>query len=172
MIPSSRNRSCPGDGLAAQKMPGHWLLARLGKRVLRPGGIGLTRWLIGALAISDQDDVVELAPGLGVTAQLVLKRQPHSYTGVERDPAAAAQVAGVLNMPPGKVRGRSRGEHAVCQTAARRWCWPRRCSPCNRICKSCESWPRSIACSNRKDATPSTSCASFPTICRDQTVTP
>ncbi|EJF47438.1 hypothetical protein HMPREF1318_1361 [Actinomyces massiliensis F0489] len=24
-------------------MQGHWLLARLGKRVLRPGGMGLTR---------------------------------------------------------------------------------------------------------------------------------
>ena len=29
----------PGVALAAEKMPGHWLLARLGKRVLRPGGV-------------------------------------------------------------------------------------------------------------------------------------
>ena len=28
----------PGSEMAASKMPGHWLLARLGKRVLRPAG--------------------------------------------------------------------------------------------------------------------------------------
>ena len=82
----------PGDELATQKMPGHWVLARLGKRVLRPEGIGLTRWLIDVLHISDSDDVVELAPGLGVTVRLVLKCRPHSYTGIERDSAAAVQV--------------------------------------------------------------------------------
>ena len=29
----------PGEGLQTAKMPGHWVLARLGKRVLRPGGM-------------------------------------------------------------------------------------------------------------------------------------
>lgn len=28
-----------GSHLAVQKMPAHWLMARLGKRVLRPAGI-------------------------------------------------------------------------------------------------------------------------------------
>ncbi len=28
-----------GADLAVQKMPAHWLMARLGKRVLRPGGL-------------------------------------------------------------------------------------------------------------------------------------
>jgi hypothetical protein len=74
------------------KMPGHWLLASLGKRVLRPGGMELTRQLLSALAIGRQDDVVEFAPGLGVTAQVALARQPRSYTAVERDPNAAAAV--------------------------------------------------------------------------------
>lgn len=78
------------------KIPGHWLLARLGKRVLRPGGLELTRDLLAALAISATDDVVELAPGLGVTAQLVLQASPASYTGVDRDETAAAQVRRVL----------------------------------------------------------------------------
>ncbi|PRC44304.1 SAM-dependent methyltransferase, partial [Mycobacterium sp. ITM-2017-0098] len=29
-------------------LPGHWLLARLGKRVLRPGGLELTTRLLAA----------------------------------------------------------------------------------------------------------------------------
>jgi SAM-dependent methyltransferase len=95
--PDSRSQlkvveTMPGSALAAQKMPGHWLLARLGKRVLRPGGLELTQWLINALGVSGEDNVVELAPGLGVTARLLLERKPRSYLGVDRDPAAAARV--------------------------------------------------------------------------------
>jgi hypothetical protein len=33
--------------------------------------------------------VVEFAPGLGITAGMVLKRRPAAYWGVEREPAAA-----------------------------------------------------------------------------------
>ena len=55
----------PGSELAASKMPGHWLLARLGKRVLRPGGLSLTRRLLESLAIQPSDAVVEFAPGHG-----------------------------------------------------------------------------------------------------------
>jgi hypothetical protein len=44
------------------KMPGHWLLASAGKRVLRPGGLALTRRMLQALAIGSQDRVVEFAP--------------------------------------------------------------------------------------------------------------
>ena len=86
----------PGATLNPQKMPGHWVLARLGKRVLRPGGMELTRRMIAALTIVSADDVVEFAPGLGITAQLALKRRPASYTAVERDSAAAAIVSSYL----------------------------------------------------------------------------
>ena len=86
----------PGTSLSQQKMPGHWVLARLGKRVLRPGGMELTRRMIAALTIVSADDVIEFAPGLGITAQLALKRHPASYTAVERDPAAAAIVSSYL----------------------------------------------------------------------------
>lgn len=79
----------PGDDLDVAKMPGHWLLARLGKRVLRPGGLGMTRALLDGLAIGPEDDVVEFAPGLGVTARMILERGPRSYVGVERDARAA-----------------------------------------------------------------------------------
>jgi SAM-dependent methyltransferase len=86
----------PGAGLAAGKMPGHWLLARLGKRVLRPGGLELTRCMLESLAIRSSDAVVEFAPGLGVTARLALDRHPASYTAIEGDEAAAAQVRYLL----------------------------------------------------------------------------
>lgn len=82
----------PGQGIDPSKMPGHWLLANLGKRVLRPGGLGLTRRMLGALNITPADRVVELAPGLGVTARMTLRRRPASYTAVERDHAAATRT--------------------------------------------------------------------------------
>ena len=78
-----------GEGQHPDRMQGHWVLARAGKRVLRPGGIGLTRRMLDALAISPQDRVVEFAPGLGATAQMVLQCHPLAYWGVEREPAAA-----------------------------------------------------------------------------------
>ena len=87
----------PGAGLKAEKMPGHWVLARLGKRVLRPGGMGLTRRMLAALDIKGSDDVVEFAPGMGVTARLTLALAPASYTAVERDAAAAEIVRGYLD---------------------------------------------------------------------------
>ena len=86
-----------GSATEIEKTPGHWLLARLGKRVLRPGGIELTRQMLDALAISPSDDVIEFAPGLGATAKLTLKREPASYIGVERDERAAGSVQRVLS---------------------------------------------------------------------------
>lgn len=82
----------PGRGLDFERMPGHWLLAQMGKRVLRPGGIELTRQMLAGLEIGTDDDVVEFAPGLGVTTRATLERQPQSYIGIERDERAAEQV--------------------------------------------------------------------------------
>lgn len=87
------------EHLATEKMPGHWLLARMGKRVLRPGGLELTQKLLTELAIGANDDVVEFAPGLGVTARFALARNPRSYTAVERDRDAAATVEQFLAGP-------------------------------------------------------------------------
>jgi len=89
----------PGEALKVEKMPGHWLLAQLGKRVLRPGGRQLTDQMIEALHIRSSDDVVELAPGLGETARRTLKQKPASYTAVERDKDAAATVRKYLPEP-------------------------------------------------------------------------
>lgn len=89
--------SLPGAKLSAGKMPGHWLLARLGKRVLRPGGLELTQCMLDALAIHSSDSVVEFAPGLGVTTRLALDRHPASYIGIEDDEAAAVHVRPLLS---------------------------------------------------------------------------
>ncbi|MDX3243048.1 class I SAM-dependent methyltransferase [Streptomyces sp. ME18-1-4] len=93
----------PGDGLDAARMPGHWLLARLGKRVLRPGGLELTRWMLDTLDIRGDDRVVELAAGLGATARLTLERAPAAYTAVDRDPAAVAQLRTLTASGPTEV---------------------------------------------------------------------
>ena len=96
---SPQTTPMPGEELKAEKMPGHWLLARLGKRVLRPGGRQLTNRMIEALNIRPSDAVIEFAPGLGDTARLTLKRKPTSYTAVERDKGAAALVQRLLQGP-------------------------------------------------------------------------
>lgn len=75
--------------VSVEKMPAHWLMGRLGKRVLRPGGREMTRWLIKELGIGANDRVVEFAPGLGATARELLACGPASYTGVDRDAGAA-----------------------------------------------------------------------------------
>ncbi|MBN8834900.1 MAG: SAM-dependent methyltransferase [Sphingobacteriales bacterium 39-19] len=69
---------------------GHWLLAKMGKRVLRPGGKDLTLKMINGLHISPQDRVIEFAPGIGYTAEKVLALQPQSYTGIELNEEAAS----------------------------------------------------------------------------------
>lgn len=86
-----------GNGLKTEKMPGHWVLARLGKRVLRPGGMQLTRRMLKLLNVQRADDVVEFAPGMGITARITLETSPASYTAVERDEAAAKIVSGYLH---------------------------------------------------------------------------
>jgi len=93
---SPRPEATPFAHLSVAKMPAHWLMARLGKRVLRPGGIELTRHLLDELHIGPDDDVIELAPGLGLTAREILARRPRSYVGVEREPEAITQTERAL----------------------------------------------------------------------------
>lgn len=92
----------PQQGRDAEKTSGHWLLARLGKRVLRPGGAELSRWLVGVAGVRDAA-VVELAPGLGRTAQLLLDAAPASYVGVDASAEAAACAQAVVGRR-GEVR--------------------------------------------------------------------
>ncbi len=80
------------------KAQGHWILAKMGKRVLRPGGKELTQKLVDALEINTQDNIVEFAPGLGYTASLTLNAHPKTYVGVDADEDAVkllkAQIKG------------------------------------------------------------------------------
>ena len=68
---------------------GHWMLAKLGKRVLRQGGRELPEKLIAGLQITPEDDIVEFAPGLGFTANIACGYRPKSYTGVDLNEEAA-----------------------------------------------------------------------------------
>jgi SAM-dependent methyltransferase len=110
--PTMRDRRPAPPSPAADRptadVAGHWLLARLGKRVLRPGGAALTATLLGRAAIEGAD-VVELAPGLGRTARDILDRRPRSYVGVDADPDAAGAV--------GRLVG-DRGRTVVADAAA------------------------------------------------------
>ena len=85
-----------------EDVPGHWLLARLGKRALRPGGTAMTSRLLRDASLSAAD-VVEFAPGLGRTATEILRNRPKSYVGVERDPDAA-RIVGELVATRGECR--------------------------------------------------------------------
>lgn len=87
--------SIPLSERSVEDLPGHWLLARLGKRVLRPGGRGLTESMLRSAQIPGSD-VVELAPGLGKTAALILENGPRTYTGVDEDPDAVASTSAVV----------------------------------------------------------------------------
>ncbi|WP_206435646.1 class I SAM-dependent methyltransferase [Actinobaculum sp. 352] len=81
---------------ADHKLQGHWLLASLGKRVLRPGGLGLTRRLLSAAALGGNDRIVEFGPGVGKTATLLLEAHPASYVGVDPNPEGRRQLEAVL----------------------------------------------------------------------------
>lgn len=91
---------------------GHWLLAKMGKRVLRPGGAVLTHKMIADLRIGAGDEVVELAPGLGYTAALLLLKKPLSYTGVDINQEAVEKL---------KVKFKEEGTSTrfICASAAR-----------------------------------------------------
>lgn len=76
---------------------GHWILAKMGKKVLRPGGKELTLKLMNNLGINSNDDVVEFAPGLGFTASIALNNNPKTYTGIELNEEATSILRKSIN---------------------------------------------------------------------------
>lgn len=95
--------SLPQSDRPTENAAGHWVLARAGKRVLRPGGLALTRQLLDRCSPGGRD-VVELAPGLGRTAREIVAQHPRSYTGVDRDDSAVAHVTKVVQPSGGTCR--------------------------------------------------------------------
>ncbi len=93
----SEKLAMPNADREVEKTPGHWVLAQLGKKVLRPGGRELTNRMLNALSISSQDSVVEFAPGMGYTARECLKKSPAHYTAIEQNEQAAEIVRSYLN---------------------------------------------------------------------------
>ncbi len=85
------HRNETGKTAAPGGVQGYRLLAQLGKRVLRPGGIELTRGLLERVGLPNSD-VLELAPGMGRTATEILTHRPRSYLGIEKNPDAAGTV--------------------------------------------------------------------------------
>ncbi|EKF25239.1 O-methyltransferase family protein [Mycolicibacterium hassiacum DSM 44199] len=98
----SANPPLPLANRSDADLPGHWLLARLGKRVLRPGGLELTRRLLAAAGVTGAD-VVELGPGLGRTATDIVAARPKSYVGVDDTAAATEAVRRIVEPVDGKV---------------------------------------------------------------------
>lgn len=92
----SKRLAMPNEGREVTKTPGHWVLAQLGKKVLRPGGKELTQKMLQGLAITRDDRVVEFAPGMGYTARLCLEKSPASYTAIEQNEQAADIVRSYL----------------------------------------------------------------------------
>lgn len=83
------------QGPEAQRAHRHWLLATPGKRVLRPGGIGPTRCLLETVESTSADRVVELGPGVGGTAEILMAARPTSYKSVDPTLEGGGQVADV-----------------------------------------------------------------------------
>ncbi len=79
VTPTRGTRSGPEE----QRLQGHWLLAKMGKRVLRPGGMEMTRRILAAAKPNASDRVVEFGPGVGKTAELLLAVHPVQYWGVD-----------------------------------------------------------------------------------------
>lgn len=95
------HRSTANETLNTEQ--GHWLLAKMGKKVLRPGGKELTLQLMDKLAITRTDDIVEFAPGMGFTAGIALAKGPKSYCGVELNEEAASILRKKINGPDRQI---------------------------------------------------------------------
>ncbi|RRD46051.1 class I SAM-dependent methyltransferase [Tessaracoccus sp. OH4464_COT-324] len=85
------------SGPEEKRLQGHWLLAKMGKRVLRPGGRELTAALLVELAVGPDDAVVEFGPGLGITARQLLAAGPKSYTAVDPNPEGEPAMRALLD---------------------------------------------------------------------------
>ena len=78
----------------AERVVEPWPLARRAVSGLaQPGGRVMLERALDAAGAGDGDRVVEFAPGLGLTTDALLARDPREWTGVEPDPLAAGRLA-------------------------------------------------------------------------------
>lgn len=68
-----------------EKMPGYTLLELMGKSVIRPGGLKLTRLMIEKLQITEKSKIIEINPGKGKVTDMILKYNPEHYIAIERN---------------------------------------------------------------------------------------
>lgn len=98
-MPHTPHPHTPESDRPVESQGGHWILASVGKKVLRPGGRETTDWLLSRLNLAGAD-VVEIAPGLGTTARELLAAGPSTYTALDQDRDACEQVAQLLRSHP------------------------------------------------------------------------
>ncbi len=91
------------SGPEEKRLQGHWLLAKMGKRVLRPGGMEMTRRILGKAAPNSADRIVEFGPGVGKTAELLLAAHPKKYWGVDVRDEEDNPVLDVLDAHEGAI---------------------------------------------------------------------
>ncbi|PID82275.1 MAG: SAM-dependent methyltransferase [Clostridiales bacterium] len=66
-----------------KRVPGHELLARLGKKRLRPGGVEATNWLLEKGEFSTEKNVLEVACNMGTTLLEIANKYGCTITGVD-----------------------------------------------------------------------------------------
>ncbi|WP_019775749.1 class I SAM-dependent methyltransferase [Streptococcus sobrinus] len=95
-----------------KKEVGHNFLARLGKKRLRPGGIGATNWLIKEGGFSKDSQVLEVACNQGTTSIELAQTFGCKIIGIDRDRAAldkakksvqAAQLEDLIQLQEGNA---------------------------------------------------------------------
>ncbi len=84
----------------AERVAAPWPLARRAVAGLaQPGGRVMLGRALDAAGLGDGDRVVELAPGLGLTTDAILDRDPREWVGVEPDPLAAGRLTKEFGRP-------------------------------------------------------------------------
>ncbi|PIE53812.1 MAG: SAM-dependent methyltransferase [Dethiosulfovibrio peptidovorans] len=76
-----------------RRVPGHELLARIGKKTLRPGGKVATEWLIERAGISKNSNVLEVACNMGTTLIDVASKYGANIVGVDMSENALKTAA-------------------------------------------------------------------------------
>lgn len=75
-----------------ERIPGHVLLASLGKKRLRPGGVEATNWLIENAHIDSNSKILEVACNMGTTLIDIVKKYNCRAIGVDKDAEALEQA--------------------------------------------------------------------------------